>query len=421
MSKKAVSKGGVIIFNKPFLGQWLDDPSHIGHEIIDFFKTDKDEIYVYNSPYGQAPNKNIRIGPGGAYNLKYLVLTGPTNTKEKEFEILYVIELEEILHRLAYVKHKKEENRSDHERKALEKRQKEVKEIIRNKDIKYNGKYLYEIFGDNLYVTFKASKIYKVTKPISVKMDKYLYQRNKGVLREDEFGGVNGDYSKAIKAIEDSIKDGTLKEYDPPKVTDGMIAPKSDSLTFVDLIMQNNNEQIFTNVIYSLLKDGNLLYAFCREFDKTRQLDSGKFSIFRESKIVDGRMDICAESANQRIVIENKIYSGLNGKKDNKTQLSTYHKWAKEKKMDPFCFVIVPDSRKALLKSEISKHDTDMDGVYTLVTYGQLADFLEKQKTSLAGYTYEKYIDDLVKAFNNLSKLTDEDLYARMFLEKTMI
>ena len=48
MSKKAVSKGGVIIFNKPFLGQWLDDPSHIGHEFIDFVKTDKGEIYVCN-------------------------------------------------------------------------------------------------------------------------------------------------------------------------------------------------------------------------------------------------------------------------------------------------------------------------------------------------------------------------------------
>lgn len=40
-------------------------------------------------------------------------------------------------------------------------------------------------------------------------------------------------------------------------------------------------------------------------------------------------MDVCAESRSQRVIIENKVYSGLNGVRpaDNTTQLSTYYSW----------------------------------------------------------------------------------------------
>ncbi len=71
-------------------------------------------------------------------------------------------------------------------------------------------------------------------------------------------------------------------------------------------------------------------------------------------------MDICAESSSQRIIIENKINSGLNGlkPKDNKSQLSTYYEWGKDGKViEPLCFVVVPDSRKAELSNEIHNKD----------------------------------------------------------------
>lgn len=46
----------VIILNKPFLGSWLENQNNIGHEVIDFLKTDNGEYYVFNNPWGVCPD-----------------------------------------------------------------------------------------------------------------------------------------------------------------------------------------------------------------------------------------------------------------------------------------------------------------------------------------------------------------------------
>lgn len=132
------------------MGNWLDNAGNIGHEIIDFLRTDNGELYIYNNPYGQCPNYKIGVNDSAKkYNAKYLVLTSKENAKDKSFEILYVVELEELLHGQSSIIHKDKEKQNKQDRDNLRKRQEIVRNIIDKRKIVYNGKNLYEIWKND--------------------------------------------------------------------------------------------------------------------------------------------------------------------------------------------------------------------------------------------------------------------------------
>lgn len=421
--KEEYEMGNVIMLNKPFLGGWLNNDGNIGHEIIDFLLTDNGEYYVYNNPWGICPEDiwvegttELTRGKKEKYVARYLLLTGSQH--KKDFEILYVIELGEKLHR--HTTAKAEKNKS-----AFRDRQEKVKELIRKRNIKYNGKYLDEIYknDDSLYLTFQGKMIYKALSPIPVIGLTYNFQRNKGYIFDDEYPS---DYSNIIALIEDSIQNGSLQEFTPRSVTAEQIGQLNSNRTFLDLIGATDNEQVYTNMLHSVLEQGTLIKHFCEKYKGEKAFDSaGTFKVFRETKVVDGRMDVCAESENQRVIIENKVYSGLNGIKpaDQTTQLSTYYKnWGKEKKMEPLCFIAVPDFKVDEIKREIAEYDRSMETIYCIISYGKIADFLVEELNAGSipqTYAYYNLMPQIINAFRNLSYSTKEDLYARMFLSAT--
>lgn len=407
--------GNVILLNKLFWGGWLDKQGNIGHEIIDFLLTDKGEHYVYNNPLGVCP-KDIWIDGTKSKEEKhlgkYMVLT--SEKRGKEFDILYVIELAEKLHGFSAPKNKTK----------LRDIQKNIQQdIIKNRDIKYNGKYLYDIYknDDSLYLTFKGKKMYKADTPITFEETTHNFQRNKGYIYDDK---DPDDYKKLITLIEDSINDGRLEKFTPRYVSTSQIGQSNANKTFIDLIKQEYNEQIYTNILHSILEQGDLFKHFCDKFRKGKTFNStGNFKVFRETKVVDGRMDICAESDSQRVIIENKINSGLNGLRpaDNTTQLSIYYRWGKEKPTDPLCFVVAPNCRKAEIEREIKKEDPNMANIYKIIPYSEIADFIEHEyQYKYIPNTYSHYllVQQIIDAFRNLS-VPKEDLYARMFLDAT--
>ena len=432
----------VIILNKPFLGNWLDNPENIGHEIIDFLSTDNGELYIYNNPYGQCPDNiwvgetdrttNLKKRKSEKYYAKYLILC--SGEHNNSFDILYIIELQEKLHREHTTKHNK--NIPEDEKLQLKSRQEKIKKIIDKNNIVYNGKKLYEIYkNDNsLYVTFKASKIYKAINPIPVNdLKDYKFQRNKGYLYSDnEKGNLRDDFKTINDIITNAIsslgsENSLLEEFIPSSVSKKSINSANASNTFINLIMEENNEQIFTNILFNLLKDGNLFNDFCNEFkgSKTFCLKEN-FNVFREAKVVGGRTDICANSESQRVVIENKINSGLNGLKpsNNSSQLSQYYAWAKDgKTIEPLCFIVLPDSRRTEIIKEIERKDPSMKDIYNIIGYGEIADFVETKNKhkKMDGYLYKSLLPQIIQAFKNLSKTTQADLYARLFLEATEI
>ena len=133
-----MSQKNVILLNKPFLGGWLNNKGNIGHEVIDFLKTDDENYYVYNIPWGVCPDdiwiegtRDLQQMGREKYIGKYMVLT--SESRGHDFDILYVIKLSEKLHRFHTTKDKdKTQFRND---------QSEVVRIISNIIISFWMRY----------------------------------------------------------------------------------------------------------------------------------------------------------------------------------------------------------------------------------------------------------------------------------------
>ena len=409
----------VIILNKIFLGDWLNGEGNIGHEIIDFLLTDFNEHYIYNNPWGHCPNdirvngsKSLKRTAKEKYNAKYMVLT--TNTNNKEFKILYVIELSEKIHRLSTSKNSNLFNANT------------IKKYIDEHNVIYNNKKLYEIYGDDgsLYLTFKARKIYKaIDENLSIETN-YNYQRNKGYLYSDR---DKMDFLKLNELIENSISNKKLVPFEPIKISDTNIHANYGNKTFLNLLSLENNEQVFTNMLQSLLSYKDLIKDFVLKFKNNDVIFNihDNFKVYRESNVANGRMDICAIGNQQKIIIENKVFSGLNGKKpeNNFTQLSTYFKWGKsEVKYSPICFITAPDFRINDIKNDILLNDKDMINIYKFIPYSSVASFIEElREKGKIDQSYEYYflIDQIINSFYNLSYKNKEELYAKMFFDAT--
>lgn len=407
------SKG--IVLNKPFEGSYTSEEGKIAHEIIDFFLTDKEEQYAYNNPYGQFPNKDD-------CEYKYMLLCssakikrGDKGKKEESsstFKLRYLLKIEPLHYFGA----------CDDKKKSFLDKQKEVKKIIDERDISYGGKKLYEIYGPNdesLYVTFKVKEMYEPENGvIEVTTPGYAFQRNKGYVTENT-------HKEAFEALEKKIEDKSLwKKCSLKKLDKSKMKRKSAPKTFLDFILKNDSEECFTNMLCSMLGHNDVFNNFVKEFNKGKiPFNNVKYDVKREvkidktSEIKGGRTDICAqESGNengQRIVIENKVFSGLNGLDDNgKTQLTVYYEnWA-SKNSNPICFITCPDFRVDEIKSEI---EPGMKDKYQFVTYSEIAEFLERQIFS--NYTFEGYIKDAISAFRNYGYKDKFELFEELFLE----
>lgn len=429
-------KNKVIILNKPFLGGWLNNEGNIAHEIIDFLRTDSGDYFVYNNPWGICPN-NIgvendisRAGKGAKYFAKYLVLTSNNqksaesikNDEKYEFKILYVIELVEKLHNFHTTKIKNDENNNAFgSLKPLDdKKLIDIQTIIKDYNIRYNNKYLHEIYGNDgtLYVTFRANKVYKARNPILVNDLTYNFQRNKGYVFQDKY---EVDYSKIISVIEQNIMSSNLEEQDIPSLAEdnNQIYKK----TFMSLIGSEYNENLYTNMLFSVLKHKNMMINFLNKFDTPTSginYDNYSFKVFKERQINNGRIDICAESEQYIIIIENKVLCGLNGIRDEQTQLKTYYEWAtKSQNKTAICFVIAPNFRVGEIQYEIQQKDQDMLKVYKILTFDDIAEFLTNTMDDDDGFEFLDLKDQIINSFKNMSYDTVEKLYAQMFLDAT--
>jgi hypothetical protein len=83
---------------------------------------------------------------------------------------------------------------------------------------------------------------------------------------------------------------------------------------------------------------------------------------------------------------------------------------------------VAPNFRIGDIKREIEKLDPAMESVYLAKTYGDIANFLEREFNAgniPQNYTHYSLLPQIIDAFRNLSHSTNEDFYARMFFEAT--
>ena len=136
----------VILINKMYTGSYLNDNNgnNIGHEIINFFKDEGDNNYIYITPYGKYEYGN---------RVKYVLFT--TLKIGGKYEIIAKAQIKEpVKARNKYLTNKyilREPNREEHNAQALE--------------IKYGGKRIYDIYKDNenndeaIYASFVVKNI----------------------------------------------------------------------------------------------------------------------------------------------------------------------------------------------------------------------------------------------------------------------
>lgn len=411
-------KGKVFILNKPFEGSYTDVEGNVAHEIIDYFKADNNKVYIYNNPWGHCPD-DIEVDESKNYKVEYMFLAKKATMNKKgespkwsEFELTHLIKIKKCLH-----------HESTHDDKdELKAAQSVVKKVIDEQGIKYAGKTIYEIYGEedaSLYVTFEAEKVYVAKSPIRVKTLGYRFQRNKGYVFSDE----------SPKAF------ATLEQYTDLKywkdITNGMTCvdiknyKPNQSKTFLDLILKVDSEECYTNMLYMVLNWKNTMNLFAKEFTKNKKIDSASFNAHRElkipkgEKIKGGRTDVCAYNDSQRIVIENKVFSGLNGidEANKTTQLTIYYNWAKQPgQLEPLCFISCPDFRKAEIELEI---EAEMKDKYELVEYSKISRFIDdlNKKNHFKGFPFECYVQDIINAFDKFGYQSKSKLFEQFFLE----
>ena len=293
-----------IVINRMFTGdKYLNDSGNenIGHEIINLFRADDNENYIYfcdsgkyNSNEYQLPKYSFQVRPAG----------------EKLLEIVNVAEID-------------------------------TEAEIDVHKITYGGIELEKIFADNekqeleTFVTFKASRIIKPLSPkyiayaghigqmpdcvnctfkVNEHLRNYITPSEKDFIILDSFAQKAFSDTSNWAEVDDTVA-VSQAGYKEPRVTPG------DIYGISNLELPYSNAFKFFIEKYPQLLSG-IFGEVCSYFDTHPNYQITK--IEREWKNIDILIEVDNELV---IVIENKIFSDLNGKKENDiTQLDKYER-----------------------------------------------------------------------------------------------
>ena len=388
-----------IVINRMFTGdKYLNDSGNenIGHEIINLFRADDKNNYIYfcdsgkyNSSEYQLPKYSFQVRPAG----------------ERLLEIVNIAEIDN-------------------------------KAVIDVRKITYGDVELEKIFADNekqvvkTFVTFKASKIIKPTSPkyiayaghigqmpdcvnCTFKVNEHL--RNYITPSEKDFIILDSFAQKAFSDTSNWAKvDDTVAVsqagYKEPRVTPG------DIYGISNLELPYSNAFKFFIEKYPQLLSG-IFGEVCSYFDTHPNYQITK--IEREWKNIDILIEVDNELV---IVIENKIFSDLNGKEVGKetSQLDKYENIINnEYKRDKYTKIftlLLPDHNNIDISNYVNWYKLFYSNVSSYLTKfanntsdEQLKDFAEMvARHSVKDYNYgvmkHRFERALIKAKKNNNK-----------------
>lgn len=368
-----------ILVNRMYAGDYLKD--NIGHEIINLFKTDDGDNYIYVNPYGTLAADHDEV--------ESILLV-----RRLEGGILEIIAKAEKLERIVT-------NKSDGD--LLN----EQKDYLKSHRIVYGKVPLDRIFDGNesnsTYVSFKAGEIKAPKDPIYLYNSKSKIKPDKtyGVKMEGNFASQSlhqfynqnkNDYTVLRKILDDKSRWGD----DPTKLVEVEFDKSKTNINILTILGKDHDELAYSNLIaYLLSSDEELSKDF---FSSVLGLTPwGKLSVRREVK----NIDLLLSDDNNIVVIENKIKSAINGvkntdqsivngEKDMESQLSKYYDYAnslgkQNNKMVSF-FIFSPDYNRLDLNGlKNAEH-------YQPVFYSKLYEFFKTKKS------HTNYYDILCEA-----------------------
>lgn len=435
-----------VLINHMYSGDY-PKTGNLGHEVINLFKSDNGNHYVYAMSTGDYDTKSH-------YNsIKKVILV--RNVDQHKAEILGICDVEKEIFasevdepdkykvlpsvkklvdedfmnpnkRDGTLKDKKTLHRIDTYKKVHERQL----NYIDDNSVMYGNVKLYDLFaknntaksGHSIYLTFKVKNFRRPKELIYLcdnKCDIDNSEKNCFTLnRKDRMCGASMATYESLDdpEIQRLISSDLWEKSDnSSKVDIDNINIKSTSL--LNIIKKNNDEITYSNwITYYLKNDKNILRKFITQFTGV-ETTFENVEIARETK---DNIDIYYEDSKSIFVFENKIKSSINGtkKKDGITeeekefsQLAKYYEYAENEaskskiKKNTGYFILLPNYAYKDI-SKLKKYDKF--NKYKVIRYSQLLDFFKTYTTTLP------YYKDFRKALEYHSSEYLNDLYSEM-------
>lgn len=415
----------VILINRMCTGTYTIN--NIGHEIINYFKASDGNIYIYISPYGTMDKKYDN-------RIKTILLT--SSLSNHKIEIIAKIDepTQEILFK---------------ENKNIEPTEIHRNQVKKYENVLYGGKTLEEIFKYNykneeaIHITFKTTPK-NMKKP---KNGKHIYitddesykklENTKNckyiIIKKNLASSSLKQYFEQVRDKDDyniitkSLEEEEWEDFNPEEIPE-KITEDDEKINFLQLIEKEDEEQIYTNMIWYWFSRKGIFNKFLEFIDYSDFIDN--YDIQKEKVVQGGRTDILALGEKYIIVIENKIMSGINGIENEgnieqkygiykRTQLSQYIIGIKEKQEERKFFnkeerdkkipdhriikglIFIPDYRVDDFNNEIHKYKEDdiIEEYYKIIKYSELYEFFNKTdiKKIMSNDLYgKKYYSDFL-------------------------
>ena len=403
-----------------YVGDYL--ASNLGHEIINLYQADNGGNYIYlNSSGDFVKAHQDRIG--------YMLFVKYYGIGEVE-----VIGMATGLNDV-YCANQQFTGKYKGVNKDIFAKQQQF--VNKEGGVSYGGVSIFDIFGEagqqSVFITYKADKVYvpKRGKRMFIRFyvtdaTKYPehddtdivvslagYQQAKASLKQYIYpeGTYAGDFAKQNvdakredydRIFNTLVNDPALWQESNNKVDEEELNQINErKVSLFDICQIQNDENKFSNALaYFMQQYPALWHTF---FARYGVLLGESFTVAREesSKIEDckynhkkfpsgGRIDLMVRTANELVVLENKIKSDINSIDEDceGKQLRRYYNyamWLSQNKdgddygKQPRFFILTPKYNIPVIE------DAEMKELYTIVTYADVYDYLTEKCNEFAG------------------------------------
>ena len=391
-----------ILINQLFAGSYLQEGTNIGHEIINIFRDDNDENYLFITPYGNVNghdvDKVLFVQNIKARETMEIVMKaeGLSKTSLNEIQRIFYagVNIVDIFNKNLY-----------HGKKELV--ETETMATYRAETIRFPKK------GKRIILTVDSNYSAEDENSIVIFLDpdkkKIVGQSMRTYLSKES-------YSKIYGEIEGLIENDSL--WEDHNDTQKMISDGSytrTNISFLEIIRKENDELIMSNLLAYYFNYNHRMFVKFTEDVLGVDGFGTSFEITRESV---KNIDLWIRDEHQILVIENKIKSGLNGKTDDgKNQLNKYYEYTekikKEEKLEAaHYYLFVPNYNDIMIENSLIKDK------FKVIYYSEIYDFF---RNNAAEYLSDKYFPDFLRGLKNQTMTYSELRFSIMrsrFIEK---
>lgn len=407
-----MDKERCILVIKMYNGDYLNEGSNIGHEVINLFRADNGRHYIYCLPGG-----TIGVSKDGKVTDILLVQNVGNNTLKVLARINNISSDQHIAKHCKFSKEEIKQNVIDY---ALE------------QNVTYNQKPISSIFVANKYKSEQDISSVNFTFEVESEqyreplLDIYLtsktgqYALSNTKFRQTEYiTSANKEDFRTLCALIDN--DNIWQNEDTAPFVNNR-TPNPDRYTFLTLCHKEYDELSYSNMlVYYLENNPAILQDFV---NKILGLPfKAPFSIKREYK----RTDILIENADGAIILENKIKSGINGlSEDGRNQLDKYvEEISKQYGLEnTYGFVLCPNYNIIKISNYKNAANQHLIARYytkskeNVIPYTKLYEFFSIYKKNVNNKYYEDFLKAL-KLHSSKSDTTLRDIMLERFLAIT--